>query len=72
MLREYEAGTLEILAANIAKAHSDAQQNLDKCQKEQQATKTTLKELEREQQDINNELANNKGALAVQKQKILV
>ena len=69
MLREYEAGTLEILAANIAKAHSDAQQNLDKCQKEQQATKTTLKELEREQQDINNELANNKGALAVQKQK---
>ena len=69
MLREYEAGTLEILAANIAKAHSDAQQNLDKCQKEHQATKTTLKELEREQQDVNNELANNKGALAVQKQK---
>lgn len=69
MLREYEAGTLEILAANIAKAHSDAQQNLDKCQKEQQATKTTLKELERKQQDVNNELADNKEALAVQRQK---
>lgn len=65
MLREYEAGTLEILSANIANAQNAAQQDLDKCQKEQQATKTTLKELERKQQDINNELVVNTKAFAV-------
>lgn len=68
MLREYEAGTLEIMAANIANGQKETQQNLDKCQKEQQDTKMALKELERKQQDVNNELADNKAALVLKKQ----
>lgn len=69
MLGEYEAGTLEILAAKIADAQTEAKQNLDKCQKEQQDAKTALKELERKQQDVNNELNANKTAFALKKQE---
>ena len=69
MLGEYEAGTLEILAAKIADAQTEAKQNLDKCQKEQQDAKTALKELERKLQDVNNELNENKTALVLKKRE---
>ena len=69
MLREYEAGTLEILAANIANGQKETQQNLDKGQKEQQEAKMALKELERKQQDVNNEINANKTAFALKKQE---
>lgn len=71
MLGEYEPGTLEILASQIAAALADTQQNLEKGQQEQKCLKDAQQVLERKLQDVSKEMGLNQTALTLKQQEKL-